>query len=42
MTLARQDEGQIDVIQGNLPVYENPAEVVKRSGQWATALMDVV
>ena len=42
MTLARQDEGQIDVIQGNLPVYENPAEVVKRSGQWATALMEAV
>jgi len=42
MSLAKQDEGQIEVIQGNLPVYENPAEVVKRSGQWATALMEAV
>ena len=42
MALMKQDEGQIEVIQGNLPVYENPAEVVKRSGQWATALMEAV
>ena len=42
MTLARQDEGQIEISQVNLPVYENPAEVVKRSGQWASALMEAV
>ena len=42
MTLARQDEGQIEISQANLPVYENPAEVVKRSGQWASALMEAV
>jgi hypothetical protein len=42
MSLARQDEGQIEISQVNLPVYENPAEVVKRSGQWASALMEAV
>ena len=42
MTLARQDEGQIDVRQDNLPVYDNPSEVVKRSSQWASALMAAV
>ena len=39
MALAKQDVGQIEI---SLPVYENPAEVVKRSGQWATALMEAV
>ena len=39
MSLAKQDVGQIEI---SLPVYENPAEVVKRSGQWATALMEAV
>ena len=42
MTLARQPEGQIDVRQDNLPVYDNPSEVVKRSSQWASALMAAV
>ena len=40
--LAKPEETQLAEISASLPAYENPADVVKRSGQWATALMEAV
>ena len=40
--LAKPDETQIAEISATLPAYENPGDVVRRSGQWATALMEAV
>ena len=36
------EETQIAEISATLPAYENPGDVVRRSGQWATALMEAV
>jgi len=41
MLAKQQEETQLAEISA-LPAYENPADVVRRSGQWATALMEAV
>jgi hypothetical protein len=44
--LTKPEETQLAEIPASppspLPAYENPADVVRRSGQWATALMEAV